>query len=188
MISPNHGKSSSSQQISVATESAESDPSSTDGVDSMDPLDTVDEVTVDSVVTPPAIVIEEEEEPEPEAKRKLNKFEKKMNKLAGKYKDLREQAFLAMASGRMLEKKGLYDFVDAMMKSSGMNSPEMSLVTEFFELMKPNNYGQVSFSQFQRAIDIDGDVVRAYNAFLKDRKKDKVKRRKSKRNLNISPR
>merc|ERR1712130_693334 len=85
------------------------------------------------------IIVDDRKEPSkektdpPEPPRKLNKFEKRMRKQAKKgVKDLREQAFLAMAVNRYLEFEGLYEFLEGMMKSLGREPPSKDVVREFF--------------------------------------------------------
>lgn len=107
---------------------------------------------------------------------------------------MREQAFLAMAVNRYLEFEGLYEFLEGMMKSLGREPPSKDVVREFFAEMHPNTYGQVTFTQFQKVVDLDGDVVAAYDRFRNGRgrnlQKSKTPRKRSKspRKRSKSPR
>ena len=79
--------------------------------------------------------------------------------------DLRERSFLVMCDeSKMIGFKALMDYI---VLRYGDKKPSRKTVRRFFDSMKPNANGMVSFSKFIRAIDADGDVVAAFKRFRK---------------------
>ena len=94
---------------------------------------------------------------------KLSKFEKK-KKLYYKVKDAREREFLVMCDeNRMIDLKALHEYIEYF----GEKKTSRNSVGHFLKWMQPNARGFVSFSKFVKAIEDDGDVVKAWVRFRK---------------------
>merc|ERR1712087_751502 len=93
-------------------------------------------------------------------KPELSTIAKKLKKFY-KVKDRREAAYLVMCDSRhdSLTLQSLYEYIAHFEK----DAVSKKTVRGFFETMKPNaSNGDVSFSNFVKAIDDNGDVVAAY--------------------------
>jgi len=98
-------------------------------------------------------------------KPELSTIAKKLKKFY-KVKDRREAAYLVMCDSRhdSLTLQSLYEYIAHFEK----DAVSKKMVKGFFETMKPNaSNGDVSFSNFVKAIDDTGDVVAAYERYKK---------------------
>ena len=78
--------------------------------------------------------------------------------------DLRERSFLIMCDeNKMVDAEALRLYIEHF----GGNKVAMKALKPFFESLKPNINGKVTFSKFVRSIDDDGDVVAAFDRFKK---------------------
>merc|ERR1712154_166574 len=94
----------------------------------------------------------------------VSKFEKKMKQYY-KVKDLRERSFLIMCDeNKMIDTQSMKEYIHHF----GKIKPSRKTVKEFIDSMKPNGNGKVSFSKFVKAIDDDGDVIKAFQRFQND--------------------
>jgi len=151
--------------------------------ESVSPADDDEKGTATATATAIAAVAAPPAPKQPEKKKLLSKYEKKMKRYKGT--DDREKAFLAIAdSSRSFDSKRLYDFMAWKMEESGRGEPERAAVDAFFQTMCPQ-FGTVLFSSFVKVIGSDGDVVAAFDEFLKthseEKKGPKVKKKRNKK-------
>ena len=96
-------------------------------------------------------------------KRVDSKFERKLKRFKG-VSDLRERSFLMMADeNKNVDAEAMRLYIEHF----GGHRVAAKDAAQFFESMKPNINGMVTFSKFVRAIDDDGDVVGAFERFRK---------------------
>ena len=97
------------------------------------------------------------------SKRADSKFERKLRRFEG-VRDLRERSFLMMADeNKMADAEAMRLYIEHF----GGRKVAPKDVAPFFESMRPNINGMLTFSKFVRAIDSDGDVVAAFDRFQK---------------------